>query len=81
MGDANPKDVMRTKLVNCENDFIVFPEAYHSVGNSIQGMSFSCRFSFRSPKDVSKTCRMEFLNLLYDNMTKRVNDAYNDLAS
>jgi hypothetical protein len=81
MGEANPKDVMRPKLVNCENDFIVCTKAYHSVGNSMEGMSFSCLFTFRSPKDFSKTYRMEFLNLLYDSMTKRVDDAYNDLAS
>jgi hypothetical protein len=81
MGEANPKDVMRPKLVNCENEFIVCPEAYHSVGNSIEGMTFSCKFSFKSPKDVSKTYRMELLNLLYESMTKRVDDAYNDLAS
>ena len=64
------------KETGCDDKFVVCNDAYHGVGNSIQGVHFSCRFSFKSHKDVSQESRMKFLKILYDNMTDRVNNAY-----
>ena len=64
----------------CDDEFVVCNDAYHGVGDSTQGVHFSCRFSFKSHKDVSQESRMKLLKVLYDNMTDRVNQAYHDTA-
>ena len=64
----------------CDDEFVVCNDAYHGVGDSMQGVHFSCRFSFKSHKDVSQESRMKLLKVLYDNMTDRVNQAYHDTA-
>lgn len=51
-------------------------DAYHSVGHSIEGIRFSCSFSFQANKNVNKEERMKYLELLYDSMTKRVDDHF-----
>ena len=67
----------QNKEVYCD---VVCHDAHHGVGNSIEGIGLSCSFSFQLRKNVSKECRTEYLTLLYDGMTKRVEDTYSDLA-
>ena len=66
------------KETGCDDEFVVCNDAYHGVGDSIRDVNFSCRFSFKSHKDVSQESRMKFLKVLYDSMTDRVNRAYNE---
>jgi hypothetical protein len=65
--------------VYCNDDLIVCHNVHHGVGYSIEGIRFSCTFSFQSRKSVKRECRMEYLKILYDNMTKQGDDAHNDL--
>ena len=60
------------------NDFIVCHDAHHGVGHSIDGIGVSCSFSFQLRKNVARESRMKYLKILYDSMTKRVDDAYNE---
>ena len=69
------------KKTGCDDELVVCNDAYHGVGDSVQDINFSCRFSFKSHKDVSQESRMKFLKVLYDSMTDRVNSAYNDTAN
>jgi hypothetical protein len=79
--DKTKEDLEQKKEVHCDNEFVVCRDAHHGVSHSIEGISFSCSFSFQLRKNLSKECRMEYLALLYESMTKRVDDAYNnDLA-
>jgi hypothetical protein len=78
--DTNTSNLDTSQEIYCGDDFIVCNDAHHGVSYSIEGTVFSCRFSFRSPKNISRENRMKYLRTLYDSMTKRVDDAYNDLA-
>ena len=68
----------KIRETGCDDEFVVCNDAYHGVGDSIQGVHLSCRFSFKSHKDVSQESRMKFLKMLYDSMTDRVNNAYSN---
>ena len=61
------------------NEFVVCQDAHESVGSSVGDINFSCRFSFLFRKNVSKECRMEYLKLLYESMTERVDNACSDV--
>ena len=76
---TNAKDLKQNKEIYCNDEFIVCHDAHHGVGHSIDGIGFSCVFSFQLRKNVTKESRMRYLKILYDSMTKRVDDAYNDL--
>ena len=73
--------LQNVKETGCNDEFVVCNDAYHGVGDSIQGVNFSCRFSFKLHKDISQESRMKFLKVLYDNMTDRVNNAYYDTVN
>ena len=70
--------LQNTKETDCDDEFVVCNDAHHGVGDSIQGVHFSCRFSFKSHKDVDQESRLKFLKMLYDSMTDRVNNAYHN---
>ena len=59
-----------------DEDFIICTEEHHGVSNNYDGTIFSCRFSFKSPKNASEEYRTSLLRILFESMTGRVNDAY-----
>jgi hypothetical protein len=60
---------------------IVCQNAHHGVGHSLEGIHFACQFSFQlDDEDLSRERRMEYLNLLFESMTDRV-DSYYEKAS
>ena len=64
---------------NDDDSFVICTDAHHGVGgfDGDDGMIFSCRFLFKSPKNASREHHMRSLRVLFDSMVERVDDAYN----
>ena len=69
-------------LESNKGDFVVVDDVRHSVNGTgrMAGANYNCYFYFRSPKDSSKEDRRRMLELLFDSMVERVEDAHNGAA-
>ena len=66
-------------LGSLDTNLIIVNNARHSVcgGGELKEANYHCYFSFQSPKNSTREDRAALLNILFDSMRERVEDAHN----